>query len=318
MSMSPLLIQLLTFLTAALAVLGVGSLVFDLFIRRRLVVAERLNEEFKTGGVTASAALFKDLKQLSADAHQQAPGRWRKFQQLVEQSGLGISAERLIYIAIAAGWLFGSLGFLFGLNLWFGLVGFGIGFALPLVWAPWLRHRRVELLRRQLPDAFDLMARAVQAGQTITSSLQVVTDNFDGLLAREFRYLHEQQQMGLPTQLALNDLVRRTGVVEMRMFAVTLSVQRQSGGNPVEMLNNLADVIRKRSRLLERVRALTGEGRMQALVLLLMPLLLFAVQYVFNREYVAELFEHQWVLLASGASMLCGVFFIHKIVNFDY
>jgi tight adherence protein B len=152
----------------------------------------------------------------------------------------------------------------------------------------------------------------------VVSSLQVVADNFDELLAREFRYCHEQQQMGLPMQVALSDLARRTGVIEMRMFAVTLTVQRQSGGNPVEMLQNLATVIRKRTKLFDRVKALTGEGRMQALVLLVLPFLMFAVLFVTNREYVSVLFEHQGVLLAVFISELCGAFWIHKLVNFDY
>ena len=140
-----------------------------------------------------------------------------------------------------------------------------------------MRGRRIALLRSQLPDAFELMARAIQAGQTVTSSFQVVADNFQDLLGCEFRYCSEQQNLGMPLQVSLRDLARRTGVIELKMFAVTLSVQRQSGGNPVEMLQNLATVIRKRTKLIDRVKALTGEGRMQATVLLVLPFVLFAV-----------------------------------------
>lgn len=315
-----MLINALTFLSASLAVLGIGSLAFDLFFRHRLVVADRLNEEFKGDptGLSAETALFKDLTQLGLDASQQKTSRWKQFVQSVEQSGLKMSAERLMYLAMATGWLLGSAVFLIGLNVWLGAIGFVVGFALPLLWVPLRRRRRISMLRRQLPDAFDLMSRAIQAGQTVTSALQVVADNFDDLLAREFRFCHEQQQMGMPMQAALSDLARRTGVLEMRMFAVTLSVQRQSGGNPVEMLNNLATVIRKRIKLLERVKALTGEGRMQALVLLLLPLMLFAALFFYNHDYVGELFEHPFILAAVVAAELCGAVWIHKIVNFDY
>ena len=318
--MSPLLINVLTFFSASLAVLGIGSLVFDLFFRRRIAVADRLNEEFKGTAmdVAAETALFKDLKQLGLNASRKQPGRWQQFVELVEQSGLAMPAERLLCVAIALGWLLGSTGFLIGLNLWMGAIGFVVGFSFPLLWLRLRRQRRISFLRHQLPEAFDLMSRAIQAGQTVVSSLQVVADNFDELLAREFRYCHEQQQMGLPMQVALSDLARRTGVVEMRMFAVTLTVQRQSGGNPVEMLQNLATVIRKRTKLLDRVKALTGEGRMQALVLLVLPFLMFAVLFVSNREYVSVLFAHQGVLLAVFISELCGAFWIHKLVNFDY
>jgi tight adherence protein B len=318
--MSPLLINSLTFLSASLAVLGVSSMAFDLFFRHRMVVADRLNQEFRgdRSGVAADAALFKDIKQLKLGVSQQKASRWSRFTRLVEQSGLELSAERLVCLSLATGWLLASAAFLIGFQMWMGAIGFTVGFALPLLWVPLRRRRRISILRGQLPDAFDLMSRAIQAGQTVTSALQVVADNFDDLLAREFRYCHEQQQMGLPMQVALSDLARRTGVVEMRMFAVTLSVQRQSGGNPVEMLNNLATVIRKRIKLSDRVKALTGEGRMQALVLLLLPLLLFAVLFFLNREYVAELFEHPLVLATVFISELCGAIWIYKIVNFDY
>lgn len=315
--MSYLLINVLTFCAASLAVLGVGSLIHEFFFRHSVAVAERLNDEFNVPE-TGAATLFKDLSQLTLDAQKQRPSRWKRFAQLVEQSGLNLSPERLLSLAFALGWLLGSVAFLVCLKLWIGLIGFVVGFALPLLWIPLRRRRRIALLRRQLPDAFDLMSRAVQAGQTVTSALQVVADNFDDLLATEFSCCHEQQRMGLPMQVALADLARRTGVVEMRMFAVALSVQRQSGGNPVEMLTNLATVIRKRVKLLDRVKALTGEGRMQALVLLLLPILLFTALYFFNRDYVEELFKHPAVLVGAFISQLCGAFFIYKLVNFDY
>lgn len=317
--LTPLLVNVLTFLSVSLAVLGIASLAFDLFFRRRMAIVERLNHEFRdtVSGLAPDKTLFKDLTQLGA-ARQRRPSRWKQFARMVEQAGLRFSAERLLSLAIAAGWLLGSVCFLIGLQLWMGAIGFIIGFALPLLYVPLQRRRRIGILRRELPEAFDLMSRAIQAGQTVVSSLQIVADNFGDLLAREFTYCYEQQQMGLPMQVALSDLARRTGVVEMRMFAVTLTVQRQSGGNPVEMLNNLATVIRKRTQLLDRVKALTGEGRMQALVLLVIPFLMFAVLYAFNREYMQGLFEHPEVLIAAVVMELFGALWIHKIVNFDF
>ncbi len=318
--MTPLVLHILTFCSATLAVLGLASLIFDLFFRHRLVVAERLNEEFRGSGngTAAESTLFKDLKRLHTEAGQKKPSRWQRFAQLVEQSGLRTTPERLVILAMALGWLLGTLAFLASLQLWLGAVGFAIGFSLPLLWVPWQRKRRIAMLRSQLPDAFELMSRAIQAGQTVTSALQVVADNFDDLLAREFRACHEQQHLGLPLPVALNDLAHRTGVVEMRMFAVTLTVQRQSGGNPVEMLNNLATVIRKRLKLLDRVQVLTSEGRMQALVLLLLPFVLFATLSLLNWEYVAELYAHPEIVAGAMVSEVIGALWIHKIVNFEF
>ena len=96
------------------------------------------------------------------------------------------------------------------------------------------------------------------------------------------------------------------------------SVYGDDHPNVAYRLQNLATVIRKRTKLLDRVKALTGEGRMQALVLLVLPFLMFAALFVSNREYVSVLFAHQGVLLAVFISELCGAFWIHKLVNFDY
>ena len=102
------------------------------------------------------------------------------------------------------------------------------------------------------------------------------------------------------------------------MFTVTLLLQRQNGGNPVEMLNKLAGITRKRIALLGRVKALTGEGRMQAIVLLALPPLLFAGLFALNREYVEKLFDYPWIFGGILASELVGLLWIRRIVNFTY
>ena len=104
----------------------------------------------------------------------------------------------------------------------------------------------------------------------------------------------------------------------MQMFAVTLLIQRQSGGNPVEVLSTLADVIRKRIKLLGKVKALTGEGRMQAAVLLVMPPLIFVALFILNRGYIEILLEHPEILLGIVVSEAIGALWIQRIISFDY
>ena len=274
--MHPALIPALVFLSAACAVLGVASLVFDLFIRHRVQVNERLRAEFHGEAPQASTeptALFKDLKQLAANAPKR-PGPWMQFSRAVEQSGMGISAQRLVHVTIFLGWTMGLLAWLLARQVWVGSIGFCLGMTLPLLLIPLRRNRRIALLRSQLPDAFDLMARAIQA--------------------------------------------TRTGVLELKMFAVTLTVQRQSGGNPVEMLQNLATVIRKRTKLIDRVKALTGEGRMQATVLLFMPFVMFAAMYLLNRSYAEVLFRYPSIVLSVLAVEFVGALWIRKLIHFEY
>ena len=134
------------------------------------------------------------------------------------------------------------------------------------------RKARLEKLLSQLPDAFDLMARVIRAGQTMSQALQAVADEFDQPIAAEFAYCYEQQNLGLPPEVAFRDLARRTGLLEIKIFVLALLVQQQTGGNLAELLDKLADVVRERFRIRGKIKALTAEGRMQALVLLVLPL----------------------------------------------
>ena len=163
-----------------------------------------------------------------------------------------------------------------------------------------------------------MMSRAIRSGQTVTSAFQVVVDDFEDPISEEFSLCHEQQNLGLPQEVALRDLARRTGVMEMQMFAVTLLIQRQSGGNPVEVLNKLADVIRMRLKLLGKVKALTGEGRMQAAVLLAMPPLIFVALFFLNRSYIQILLDRPEIFLGVFVSEAIGALWIKKIISFEY
>src|SRR5262249_57164429 len=123
-----------------------------------------------------------------------------------------------------------------------------------------------------LPDAFDLMARVIRAGQTMSQAIQSVADEFDQPLAGEFAYCYEQQNLGLSPEVALRDLARRTGLVEVKIFVLAMLVQQQTGGNLAELLDKLSGVVRERFRVPGKIKALTAEGRMQATVLLVLPL----------------------------------------------
>jgi tight adherence protein B len=170
----------------------------------------------------------------------------------------------------------------------------------------------------QLPDAFDLMARVIRAGQTMSQALQAVADEFDPPIAAEFAYCYEQQNLGLSPEVALRDLARRTGLLEIRIFVLALLVQQQTGGNLAELLDRLAAVIRERARIRGKIRALTAEGRFQALVLLAMPPGLFLIILLLNRSYGQVLLEHANLLIGMLIAEGLGALWIRRIVNFDF
>src|SRR5262249_37270971 len=177
---------------------------------------------------------------------------------------------------------------------------------------------RMGKMLRQLPDAFDLMARVIRAGQTTAQAVQAVADEFDQPLAVEFSYCAEQQNLGLSPEEAFRDLARRTGLLELKIFVLALLVQQQSGGNLAEVLDKLAGVVRERFRMQNKIRALTAEGRLQGLVLLILPFAVLAGMMLFNQNYADTVVRYPGLVLVMLVMEAIGALWIRKVVNFDY
>lgn len=312
-------IQTVTFVTVAIAVAAVGSLATDVFLVPRRRIRERLEGRMgdPVEGGLPKGELFKDFSQLASETAERLPGLWSRFQDLLLQSDVPFTAVAFVVASATAAVLTGTGGWICG-GWWLAGAGAGIGGALPLVYLRTRRRRRQRKLCRQLPEAFELMARAVRAGQTVTGAFQIVAHDLDPPISDEFAYCYEQQNLGRSPDLALRDLARHTGVMELQMFVVALLVQRRSGGNIVELLNNLSSVVRKRLRLAGKVRALTGEGRLQAIILTLLPIGAFAAIFVVNRPYVQVLLDRPQILGALGGLQLFGALWVQRIVNVDY
>ncbi len=237
---------------------------------------------------------------------------------MVEQSGLTLTPRKLLMIAGGAAMGLGGVGFLLSSNPAFGIVGILLGAAAPVLYVRKKRDARREQLLGQLPDAFDLMSRVVRAGQTMTQGLQAVADEFQPPLAVEFSYCYEQQNLGLSPEVALRDLARRTGLLEVKIFVLALMIQQQTGGNLAELLDKLSNLIRERFKIRGQIKTLTAEGRMQAIVLLALPPALFVLMLFMNREFSIVLLEYPALLVGILVSEGIGAFFIRRIVNFDF
>jgi tight adherence protein B len=188
----------------------------------------------------------------------------------------------------------------------------------PLLYVRGKQKARLAKLQAQLPDSFDLMARVIRAGQTLSQALQAVSDEFEAPISAEFDHCYEQQNMGLPPEVALRDLARRTGLLEMKTFVLAVMVQQQTGGSLAELLEKLASIVRDRFRMRAKVRALTADGRLQATVLLALAPLLFIVLLIMNRGYAQVLLDRPMLLAVTGIAEAAGALWIRKIVNFDF
>jgi tight adherence protein B len=163
-----------------------------------------------------------------------------------------------------------------------------------------------------------MVSRAVRAGQTVPAALQIIAEDFDPPISTEFRQCYEQQNLGMSRESALRALASRTGIMELQIFVVALLVQAKSGGDLAELLDNLALVIQKRMKLQDRVRALTGEGRMQARVLMALPVAALVGILFLAPEYAAALLERPWLLVATAAIQGIGGLWIQRIIRIEY
>ena len=323
MTVNPTLMTLLAFLAGACAVAGVYSILTDLFLRDRSRVDRRLQEAFRLREreKVRQAPLFKDFEDLKfrTEALDLGDAGWReRLESMVQQSGLNVTLSRLLTLAAGLGLGLGAVAGLLSQSPLTGIIVGLAGVCGPLVYVRTKQKTRLKKLLAQLPDAFDLMARVIRAGQTMSQALQAIADEFDEPIAGEFVYCYEQQNMGLAPEFALRDLARRTGLLEVKIFVLAVLVQQQTGGNLAELLERLAAIVRERFRMREKINALTAEGRMQAVILLAMVPLMFLLLLILNRSYAVVLFERPALLIGMVIAEVAGAIWIRRIVNFDF
>jgi tight adherence protein B len=312
-----------TFVAAIAVVAGVYSIATDLFLRDRSRVSRRVDDEFRTRQRERAkkSLLFKNLAQVAAEASAEdraEAGLRQRFEAMVEQSGLDLTPGRLLGIMAGAGLTLGAFGGVVRQSPIVAALGVLVGAVAPLMYVQRKRKARLDKLLSQLPDAFDLMSRVVRAGQTMSQALQAVADEFQPPIAAEFSYCFEQQNLGLPPEVAMRDLARRTGLLETKIFVLALLVQQQTGGNLAELLDKLAAIIRDRFRIRGVMKTLTAEGRMQAVVLLGLPPALFLMMLVLNHDYARVLLDHPNLIVGTLVCEGIGAVWIRSIVNFDF
>jgi len=314
-------LSLLIGLAVILGVWGVYSLLMDLFLRDQTRVEERMRAEFRSKQRERAKKnpLFKDLGKLAAEIRGNDPSFMERLQVSLEQAGFeNFSAAKLLVICAFVGILVGAI-----IQVAFGQVLYTtpavmIALYLPIAIVNRMKAMRLEALRVQLPDTFDMMARVIRSGQTMEQAMQSVTDEFMPPIAVEFALCSEMINLGIPPELSLQDLARRSGVMELKIFVMGLLIQRETGGNLAELLDNLAAVVRERFRINGQIATLTAEGRMQAMVLLALPPGMLCIMLVLNPKYAQTLIDRPIMIIAMLISEGIGALWIRQIVNFDF
>lgn len=316
------MVSFATFFAAIFSVIGVYSIVTDIFLRDKIRLRERIEEELRQVQRSRAKSMLKTLSQNDLagimDAADDKRNLMARLQDLLDQSGLQIKPAVLFYQAGGAALSVGVLAFLLRGNLGIALIVAALASYAPFFYVGKLRDRRQAALRGQLADAFELMSSTLRAGQSMAQSLQAVAVDFPAPIAEEFMMCSEQQNLGLDPEIALRQMARRCGIIELKIFVVAVLVQRQVGGNLSDILQGLSNVVRERFRIMGLINTLTAEGRLQAVILMSLPPFLLLIMVFMNREYTSSLLNHPQLLYGMAGSMFCGWLWIRKIVNFDF
>ena len=244
--------------------------------------------------------------------------RIHQLDRLLLQSGLRLSVAGflgLTLLMIAVGLL---LALLIGLpTLLVIVIGVAAGM-LPLLYVTSAKHKRMLVIEQQLPDALDLMARAMLAGHAFTSGLKMVSEEVSDPVAGEFSIVFDEINYGISVQDALVNLATRVPSTDLRYFVISVVIQRETGGNLAELLNNISALIRARMKLMGAVRVLSAEGRLSALILTILPFALAGVIFLINSKFLSVLWtDPVGPKIVAGALviMIFGMFWMWRVIK---
>jgi tight adherence protein B len=205
-------------------------------------------------------------------------------------------------------------------NPLFGLLGVLAGAATPYLYVRHKRTRRMRGFEEQLPEAIDLLGRALRAGHPLSAGLKMVGEESPEPIAGEFRRVFEEQRFGLAFEDSLLGMADRIPLVDVRIFVTAVLIQREVGGNLAEILDKLADVIRQRFSIMRQLRTFTAQGRMSGYILGGLPVFLGLVLLLINRDNMIAFLTHplgKMMMTVAVVMQTVGYLWIQKIVKID-
>ena len=318
---------ILMFVTAAAGIVGVWMLVAGRSqLRQEKAITQRL-QDLGTPAAQAGTAAPESLVIEQAAGPMQnvelVASRALKgssFEMWVKQSGTKMSMSMCMLMSLMLGTLASIVAMTFAHVWWAGLIAFVVGISvLPLL----LRQKRASRLYKfeeHFPEALDLLSRAVRAGHAFSAGMKMVADELSEPVGPEFRKAFDEQNYGLPLKESLNNLSERIPLLDVRFFSTAVLIQRDTGGNLAEILDNLANVVRERFKIRRQVRVHTAHGRFTGYVLMALPAFLAVALSFINPEHMNLLFEEkigQMMIVGCIVMQAVGFIWIKKIVKIE-
>jgi tight adherence protein B len=244
-----------------------------------------------------------------------------KLNRFIQQSGVAWTPTRLLVgtaIAVIAG---AALGFFFrplGLVSFSVIIGAALVGALPTIFLRFKRNKRMNEFETQLPEALDFLARSMRAGHAFSISLEMLGEESPDPLGQEFRSLFNELNLGAPIDTALANFSERVPLLDIRLFVSSVLLQKQTGGNLSEILLRLAYVIRERFKLKGQVKAASAHGRITAIILTLLPLVLIVALMIIAPGYLdsmAKDSDGKWMIAFAVCAQVLGYYCMRRITN---
>ena len=316
------LISILIFIAVTAAVFAIATFV-DRRNSQARVIKERLANERKAPELAAEEelALLRDEQLSNIQAIDTLLRRSRRvtdLQKLLSQAGMSMRAGNFLGVSALVGVGAAIIAYTLGKRAEFAWIAMLVGFIVPYSYASFRRSKRFEKFEELFPEAIDTLARAVRAGHAFTTALEMITNEVAEPIAGEFRQLYEEQKFGMPVRDALMNLTERVPLVDVKFFVTAVMLQRETGGNLAEILDNLSYVIRERFKIQRQVRVYTAQGRLTMALLMGMPPIIVTVMTILNPSFIRPLFQDPigHTLLVLGITLqTIGYFVIRKIIR---
>ncbi len=291
--------------------------------RRR--IDERLKQlvQERGGASHREMQLLKEELLSTVPAFHRALIRFEVFNQLQEilrQADLKITVYRFVIYSLIAGFIVGLLTFFFSGSLIAMIIITIVVMLAPLFYILQKRRRRFRSFLEQLPDALELMIRSLQAGHSFSSALQMVATEMPDPIAREFGKTYEEQNLGLNIKAALENMVERVPILDLKLCVTAVLIQREIGGNLSEVLKNIGHTIRERFRIQGEIRTKSAQARLSGYIVSALPFFLFFWINLVNPGYMKTLYDHPngvYILAAGVIMQIVGWLIIRKIVNIE-